>query len=88
MCVPHAQVLVCGGRLHSHSRVHVCGCQRVTVGVFLSFSPLYVLRQGVSLTLKLVDWLGCPASDFKDPPESLLAAPPPSVETASLHHHT
>lgn len=68
--------------------VHVCGCRRMPVGVFLSFSPPYVLRQGVSLKLKLVDWLGCPASDFKDPPKSLPAAPPPSAETAGIHHHT
>lgn len=88
MSVPHTQVLVCGGRLHSYTRVHVCGCLRVPVGVFPSFSPPYVLRQGVSLKLKLVDWLGCPVRDFKDPPKSLLAAPPPSVETASIHRHT
>lgn len=31
--------------------------------VFLSHSPSYMLRQGLLLSLKLADWLGCQEQD-------------------------
>lgn len=48
---------------YTHTHMHVSGDQRLIMGVFLSYSPPYFYRQGLSVNLVLVDWLDWLASE-------------------------
>lgn len=37
--------------------VHICGSQRAVISIFLTCSPPYFLKRGLSLVLSLTDWL-------------------------------
>lgn len=59
MCV----VYTCGWGIH----VCTCGSQRLNLGVLFHLSPYYCLKQGLSLSLVLSDWLNSQPTNSKDP---------------------
>lgn len=50
----------------THSLSYVCVCVCTHMGVFLDYSPLYVLRLDLSLKAELIGWVFCYPVSFRD----------------------
>lgn len=79
-------VCICTFHVCLHMRVHEYACEvkRSTPTTFLNFlSPLYVLRQGLSLMLELTNSAKLASQQASDSPSICL----PNTEVPSMHCH-